>query len=95
VAALLLAFPLLALAFRRIPEWRSAWLPTIATIPAVIVASVAFSAIGNGAGARAASVVGFLAIAFLGFRLIQASGGSSSVHIGTRPVSRSAPPTRR
>jgi hypothetical protein len=72
VAALLLAFPLLALAFRRIPEWRGAWLPTIATIPAVIVASVAFSAIGNGAGARAASVVGFLAIAFLGFRLIQA-----------------------
>jgi Protein of unknown function (DUF998) len=74
VVALLLAFPLLALACRRIPEWRGAWLPTIATIPAVIVASVAFSAIGNGAGARAASVVGFLAIAFLGFRLIQAGG---------------------
>jgi hypothetical protein len=74
VAAILLAFPLLALAFRRIPEWRNAWLPTIATIPAVIVASVAFSVIGNAAGTRAASVVGFLTIAFIGFRLIQAGG---------------------
>jgi hypothetical protein len=77
VAATFLAFLLLALAFRRIPKWRGAWLPTIATIPAVLVTSVAFSPIGNGAGARAAGVVGFLAIAFIGFRLIQASGARS------------------
>jgi Protein of unknown function (DUF998) len=80
--AAFLAFPLLAFAFRRIPEWRNAWLPTIATIPAVLVASTAFSPIGNAAGARAASVVGFSAIAFIGSRLIQAGGardGSQSI----------------
>jgi hypothetical protein len=76
--AAFLAFPLLAFAFRRIPEWRNAWLPTIATIPAVLVASIAFSPIGNAAGARAASVVGFSAIALIGSRLIQVGGARSS-----------------
>jgi hypothetical protein len=81
--AAFLAFPLLAFAFRRIPEWRNAWLPTIVTIPAVLVASMAFSPIGNAAGTRAASVVGFSAIAFIGSRLIQVGGARS-------PRSRSA-----
>jgi hypothetical protein len=69
-----LAFLLLALAFRRIPKWHSAWLPTIATIPAVIVAGQVFSTIGNGAATRAGSIVAFLAIAFIGFRLNRVAG---------------------
>jgi len=61
----------LALAFRRIREWRDSWLPTIATVPAIIVANVAFSPIGGGAATRAGTVTVFLAIAFIGFRLIR------------------------
>jgi hypothetical protein len=62
---------LLALAFRRIPRWRDSWLPTIAAIPAIFIASVAFSSLGAGAAQRAASVVGFGVFAFFGFRLLQ------------------------
>jgi hypothetical protein len=82
VAATFIAILLLALAFRRIPEWHDAWLPTLATIPAVLVANLVFSAIGNGAATRAGSVVVFLTIAFIGFRLTQAGGaryGSQSM----------------
>jgi hypothetical protein len=60
VAATLLALLLLALAFRRIPEWRDSWLQTIATIPAVIVANAVFSPVGAAAATRAGSVVVFL-----------------------------------
>lgn len=70
VAATFVALLLLALAFRRIPGWRDSWLPTIATVPAVVVANVAFSPVGDGAATRAGTVVVFLAIAFIGFRLI-------------------------
>jgi Protein of unknown function (DUF998) len=79
LAATFLAILLLALAFRRIPKWRSAWLPTIATIPAVIVAGQAFSTIGDGAATRAGSVVLFLTIAFIGFRLILAGGADPAL----------------
>ena len=72
-AATLLAPLLLAFAFRRDPSWRSAWLPTLATVPAVILANVVFSAIGDGAATRAGTVVVFLWIAFVGLRLLQAS----------------------
>jgi uncharacterized protein DUF998 len=89
-AATFLAILLLALAFRRIPGWRGAWLPTIATIPAVIVASLVFSTIGNAAGTRAGSVVLFLTIAFIGFRLIQA-GGARSGSQSTGPQAPSTP----
>jgi hypothetical protein len=74
-AAAFLALLLLALAFRPIPRWRDSWLPTIAAIPAVLLANVAFSPIGGGAANRAGTVVLFLTIAFIGFRLIQAGGG--------------------
>jgi len=60
--------------FRRLPQWRDSWLPTIATAPAVIVANIAFSPIGGGAATRTGTVVVFLTIAFIGFRLIQAAG---------------------
>jgi uncharacterized protein DUF998 len=70
-AATLLAPLILALAFRRLPEWRRAWLPSLATIPAIIVANVVFSVLGNGAATRAGTLVWFLWLAYLGALLIQ------------------------
>jgi hypothetical protein len=46
--------------------------PTIATIPTVLVANLVFSTVAGGAATRAGSVVSFLAVAFIWFRLIQA-----------------------
>jgi hypothetical protein len=66
-----LSLLLLALAFRRLPRWRDSWLPTIAAIPAILIASLAFSALGSGAAQRAADSVGFAAFAFIAFRLLQ------------------------
>lgn len=71
-AGFTLAAPvLLGLAFRRIPAWRGAWLPTILTVPAIIVANIVFSALGDGAATRAGTVVFFLWVAFLGVRLLR------------------------
>jgi Protein of unknown function (DUF998) len=71
-AAALLAAPLaLGLAFRRLPTWRDSWLPSIAAVPALIAANVVFSPVGAGAATRAATVVVFLWIAFVGLRLLQ------------------------
>ena len=70
-AATLLAPLILAVAFRRLPAWRRAWLPSLATIPTLIVANVIFSVLGNGAATRAGTVVWFLWLAYLGVLLIQ------------------------
>ena len=70
-AAFVLAPPILAFAFRRIREWRDSWLPSLLTLPALIGASVLFSLWGDGAAKRAATVVGFIWVAFIGVRLIQ------------------------
>ena len=70
-AATFAALLLLALAFRRIPAWRDSWLPVLAAIPAIFLANVAFSAIGDGAATRAGTVVVFAAIAFMAFRLLE------------------------
>ena len=75
-AATLLAPLILALAFRRLPEWRRAWLPSLGTIPALLVANVIFSILGNGAATRAGTVVWFLWLAYLGVLLIQEAEGS-------------------
>jgi hypothetical protein len=72
-AATLIAPLLLAFAFRRNPSWRYAWIPTLATVPAVILANVVFSAIGDGAATRAGTVVVFLWIAFVGLCLLRRS----------------------
>lgn len=72
-AATLIAPLLLAFAFRRNPSWRDAWIPTLVTIPVVILANVIFSAIGDGAATRAGTVVVFLWIAYVGLRLLQTS----------------------
>jgi hypothetical protein len=44
---------------------------SLATVPAIIVANVAFGTLGDGAATRAGTVVAFVWFAFLGFRLVQ------------------------
>lgn len=77
-AALFLLAPLvLAFAFRRNPRWRDSWLPTLLAIPALLVANVVFSAIGDGAAVRAGTVVGFAWVAFVGLQLWRKSPSGS------------------
>jgi hypothetical protein len=40
-------------------------------VPAIILANIVFSAVGNGAATRAGTVVAFLWIAFVSVRLLQ------------------------
>ena len=71
-AALFFIAPLLlAFAFRRLPEWRPLWLPTLLAVPAVIAVSVLFSAIGDGAAMRAASVMWFLWLGLVALWLLR------------------------
>ena len=71
-AALFFIAPLvLAFAFRRLPEWRPLWLPTLLAVPAVIAVSVLFSAIGDGAAVRAASVMWFLWLGLVALWLLR------------------------
>jgi len=74
-----IAAPLiLAFAFRRIPAWRDSWLPSLIAVPAIVLASVAFSAVGSGAATRAGTVVAFLWIAFVSVRLLQKGDRSAA-----------------
>jgi hypothetical protein len=69
--------PVLALAFRRLLEWRDLWIPTLFAVPLIIAAGILFSAIGEGAATRAASITWFLWLALVAFRLLRiASAGS-------------------
>jgi hypothetical membrane protein len=73
-AVCIFAAPLvLAFAFRRLPQWRDTWIPTLAAVPAFIAASIVFSLIGDGAATRAGAVVWFLWLGFVAFRLLQKS----------------------
>ena len=72
--ALFVAPLLLAFAFRRIPGWRGAWLPSLLALPAIVLANVAFSAVGDGAATRAGTVVAFAWIAFVGAWLLREAG---------------------
>jgi hypothetical protein len=76
--ALLLAPLILAFAFRRIPGWRGAWLPSLLVIPAILLANAAFSTIGDGAATRAGTVVAFVWIAFVGAWLLRESAAPSA-----------------
>jgi hypothetical membrane protein len=67
----LLAPLVLAFAFRRNPTWRDSWIPSLLTVPAVFVANLALSAVGDGAATRAGTVVIFAWIAFVSVRLLQ------------------------
>jgi hypothetical protein len=71
VAATLAAPFILAFAFRRIPEWRGAWLPTLAAVPASIVCGVLFSLLGDGAAVRATTLTWFVWLAFVAAHLIR------------------------
>jgi hypothetical protein len=75
---LFLVPPVLAFAFRRLPEWRDLWLPTLLAVPAVIVASVPFSVIGDGAAGRAASVTWFLWLGLIAWRLLRLANDAGS-----------------
>jgi hypothetical protein len=72
-ASLLIAPIVLAIAFRRLPQWRDTWVPTAAAVPLFVAASVVFSLFGDGASTRAGAVVWFLWLAFIAFRLLQKS----------------------
>ena len=70
-AVFLFASPIvLAFAFRRVPGWRNAWLPTLAAIPAFFLASILFSALGNGASTRAGAITWFVWLAFIAYQLL-------------------------
>jgi len=62
----------LAFAFRRIPSWRTAWLPTLAAVPVFIAVGVVFSVLGEGAAARAGAVVWFVWLGYLAVELRRA-----------------------
>lgn len=66
---LFLVPPVLAFAFRRLPQWRDLWIPTLLVLPVVIAVSVPFSMIGNGASQRAGSIVWFLWLGVIAWRL--------------------------
>ena len=70
VAPLLLAF-----AFRRLPEWRDRWLPTLLAVPALVVTSVVVGLVGTGAGNLAASTVWFLWLALVAAHLLTLARG--------------------
>src|ERR671910_3890745 len=71
VAATIAAPFILAFAFRRIPEWRDAWLPTLAAIPVAIVCGVLFSGLGDGAAVRATTATWVVWLAFLAVWLMR------------------------
>jgi hypothetical protein len=72
LVAVSFAAPLiLAFAFRRIPGWRGAWLPSLLVLPATIVCGVLFSVLGDGASQRAANLTLFAWFVFLAVRLIR------------------------
>lgn len=69
--ASLAAIMILALAFRRNARWRDAWLPMLAFVPALFVASAAFSAWGDGAAQRAGTIVIFLSLIYAAVCLVR------------------------
>ena len=72
VAATFAAPIVLAFAFRRLPAWRGAWLPTLLAVPAAIVAGVVFSLLGDGAATRATTTTWFVWLAFISMHLMLA-----------------------
>jgi hypothetical protein len=87
-AAFFVAPPLLAVAFRRLPEWRDLWFPTLLAVPAVIAVSVLFSVVGNGAATRAASVAWFVWLALVAWRLLRIASLGGPGERDARPAGR-------
>jgi hypothetical protein len=94
-AATIAAPLILAFAFRRIPAWRDSWLPSLLTVPAIVLANVAFSALGNGAATRGGTVVVFLWNAFISVRLLQKGDRSEPKHTRRRATQTAGIPARR
>jgi hypothetical protein len=65
----------LAFAFRRLPQWRDLWLPTLLTVPLSAAVGVVVSGIGNGASVRASSIIVFLWLGLLAWRLMRLADG--------------------
>ena len=76
-ALFFIAPPVLAFAFRRLPDWRGLWLPTLLAVPVVIAVSVLFSVIGDGAAVRAASVAWFLWLGLVALWLLRIDRGGT------------------
>ena len=66
---------LLAFAFRRLPQWRDLWLPTLVVVPVVVAVGIPFSLIGDGAAVRAASITWFIWLGLLAWRLLRIADG--------------------
>jgi Protein of unknown function (DUF998) len=76
LVALTFAAPLiLAFAFRRLPQWRGLWLPTLLFVPVSVAVGVLFSGIGDGAAQRAANITVFLWIGLLAWWLLRLADG--------------------
>ena len=87
-AATLVAPVVLAFAFRRLPEWRRIWLPSLLAIPAAILAGIPFSGLGTGASTRATSVVLVLWVGLVGFWLLRIASSGFRAERATRPAGR-------
>jgi hypothetical protein len=74
-ALFILVPPVLAFAFRRLPEWRDLWLPTLLAVPVVVAMSIPFSLMGDGAAGRAGSITWFLWLGLLTWRLLSLANG--------------------
>jgi hypothetical protein len=88
-AALVFVVPvLLAFAFRRLPEWRALWLPSLFAVPAIIAAQLLFSVIGDGAAVRAGSIAWFVWLALVALRLLRVASSDSRAEPAIRSVGR-------
>jgi hypothetical protein len=88
-AALFFLVPLaLAFAFRRLPEWRALWLPSLFAVPAIIAVQVVFSVLGDGAAVRAASITWFLWVGLLAWWLLRVASSESPAEPAIQPAGR-------
>lgn len=84
-AALLLGTPfILAFAFRRNPQWRGAWLPTLLSVPVAFAVGIGFSALGSAAAQRATTWTWFVWIAFIGVWLLRQPRPASPPPVGAQ-----------
>jgi len=74
-ALVVLVPPVLAFAFRRLPQWRDLWLPTLLFVPVSVALGVLFSGIGDGAAQRAGNITVFLWFGLLAWRLLRLADG--------------------
>ena len=86
-ALVFLVPPVLAFVFRRLPQWRDLWLPTLLTVPVVLAVGVLFSGIGDGASVRAASITWFLWLGLVAWRLLRLTDGRRSRLVWRRSTS--------